>query len=137
MTNPIYNRLSKKYKGVVITGETGDVDRQVNVNHFQNNPDCKFIIGTIGAMGTGLTLTAGTVVVFMDHPWTRAAYDQAVDRCHRIGQRNQITIYNLLCKNTIDERIWEIVQKKGMMADAIIDGKVAGNKAELLDFLLS
>ena len=137
MTNPIYNRLSNNYKGVIITGETGDVDRQVNVNHFQNNPDCKFILGTIGAMGTGLTLTAGTVVVFMDHPWTRAAYDQAVDRCHRIGQKNQLTIYNLLCKNTIDERIWEIVQKKGMMADAIIDGKVAGNKAELLDFLLS
>ena len=137
MTTPIYNRLSKNYKGVIITGETGDVDRQRNVNHFQNNPDCKFILGTIGAMGTGLTLTAGTVVVFMDHPWTRAAYDQAVDRCHRIGQKNQLTIYNLLCKNTMDERIWEIVQKKGMMSDAIIDGKIAGNKTELLDFLLS
>ena len=137
MTNPIYNRLSKNYKGVIITGETSDVDRQVNVNHFQNNPDCKYIIGTIGAMGTGLTLTAGTVVVFMDHPWTRAAYDQAVDRCHRIGQKNKLTIYNLLCKNTMDERIWEIVQRKGMMADAIIDGKAVGNKKELLDFLLS
>lgn len=137
MTTPIYNRLSKHYKGVIITGETNDVDRQVNVNHFQNNPDCKFILGTIGAMGTGLTLTAGTVVVFMDHPWTRAAYDQAVDRCHRIGQKNQLTVYNLLCKNTMDERIWEIVQKKGMMSDAIIDGKIAGNKTELLDFLLS
>lgn len=137
MTDPIYNRLSKNYKGVIITGETDDAERQVNVNHFQNNPECKYILGTIGAMGTGLTLTAGTVVVFMDHPWTRAAYDQAVDRCHRIGQNSNLTIYNLLCKNTIDERIWEIVQRKGAISDALIDGKATGCSTELLNFLLS
>lgn len=137
MTDPIYNRLSKNYKGVIITGETDDVERQVNVNHFQNNPECKFILGTIGAMGTGLTLTAGTVVVFMDEPWTMANKQQAIDRCHRIGTKSNITIYTILCKNTMDERIHEIVEKKGMIADAIIDGKVAGNKTELLDFLLS
>ena len=137
MTTPIYNKLCKNYKGVIITGETDDVDRQVNVNQFQNNPECKYILGTIGAMGTGLTLTAGTVVVFMDHPWTRAAYDQAVDRCHRIGQSSNLTIYNLLCKNTIDERIWEIVQRKGAISDALIDGKSTGCSTELLNFLLS
>jgi SNF2 family DNA or RNA helicase len=137
MTDPIYNRLSKNYKGVIITGATDDAERQVNVNHFQNNPECKFILGTIGAMGTGLTLTAGTVVVFMDEPWTMANKQQAIDRCHRIGTKSNITIYTLMCKNTIDERIHEIVEKKGMIADAIIDGKIAGNKTELLDFLLS
>lgn len=137
MTSPIYNKLSKNYKGVIITGETDEVERQVNVSHFQNNPDCKFILGTIGAMGTGLTLTAGTVVVFMDEPWTMANKQQAIDRCHRIGTKSNITIYTIMCKNTIDERIHEIVEKKGMIADAIIDGKVAGNKTELLNFLLS
>jgi SNF2 family DNA or RNA helicase len=137
MTTPICNRLCKNYKGVVITGETNDIDRQVNVNHFQTNPDCNFIIGTIGAMGTGLTLTAGTVVVFMDEPWTMANKQQAIDRCHRIGTKSNITIYTIMCKNTIDERIHDIVEKKGMIADAIVDGKVIGNKTELLDFLLS
>lgn len=137
MTSPVYDRLSKLYDGVIITGETADADRQLNVNRFQNDDNCKFILGTIGAMGTGLTLTAGTVVVFMDHPWTRAAYDQAVDRCHRIGQKNNITVYNLLCRGTIDERIWEIVNNKGAMSDAIIDGKITGNKMELLNYLLS
>ena len=137
MTSPIYNKLCKNYKGVIITGETDDAERQVNVNHFQNNPECKFIIGTIGAMGTGLTLTAGTVVVFMDEPWTMANKQQAIDRCHRIGTKSNITVYTIMCKNTIDERIHEIVEKKGMIADAIIDGKVVGNKTELLDFLLS
>jgi SWI/SNF-related matrix-associated actin-dependent regulator 1 of chromatin subfamily A len=137
MTNPVYNRLSKNYKGVVITGETHDAERQINVNRFQYQPECKFILGTIGAMGTGLTLTAGTVVVFLDEPWTMANKQQAIDRCHRIGTNSNITIYTIMCKNTIDERIHEIVEKKGAISDAIIDGKIVGNKTELLNFLLS
>jgi SNF2 family DNA or RNA helicase len=137
MTTPICSRLFRHYEGAVITGETDEALRQANVDRFQNNPDCKFIVGTIGAMGTGLTLTAGTVVVFMDEPWTMANKQQAIDRCHRIGTKSNITVYTIMCKNTIDERIHEIVEKKGMIADAIIDGKVVGNKTELLDFLLS
>ena len=136
MVNPIHYRLSNNYKGVIITGETEDAERQVNVNHFQNNPECNYILGTIGAMGTGLTLTAGTVVVFMDEPWTMANKNQAIDRCHRIGTKSNITIYTIMCKNTIDERIHEIVEKKGAMADALIDGKIVGNRLELLNFLL-
>ena len=137
ITDIIWSRLSKKYKGVMITGQTQDAERQVNVNHFQNNPECKFIIGTIGAMGTGLTLTAGTVEIFMDHPWNRALYDQAVDRCHRIGQSENVTVYNLLCKDTIDERVWSIVKKKGEIADNIVDGITVENKSEIIDYLLS
>lgn len=137
MTTPVYDRLSSNYKGVVITGETEETVRQANVERFQNDPHCKFIVGTIGAMGTGLTLTAGTVVTFLDEPWTMANKQQAIDRCHRIGTKSNITIYTIMCKNTIDERIHEIVEKKGMIADAIIDGKVMGNKTELLNFLLS
>lgn len=137
MTDIIRSRLSKNYKGVMITGQTDDAERQVNVNHFQNNPECKYILGTIGAMGTGLTLTAGTVVIFVDEPWNKALYDQAVDRCHRIGQKNNITIYNLLTKGTIDERIHELVYKKGLFSDAIIDGKIMGNKTEIFNYLIS
>lgn len=137
MTDAIWNRLSQKYKGVIITGETADVDRQVNVNHFQTNPECKFILGTIGAMGTGLTLTAGTVEIFVDEPWNKALKDQAEDRCHRIGTSSNITIYTIMCKNTIDERIHDIVERKGLMSDALVDGKIVGDKMELLNFLLS
>ena len=135
MTDAIYMRLSK-YMPALITGETKDTIRQSLVDEFQTNNGSKIIIGTIGAMGTGLTLSAGTVVIFLDHPWTKAIYDQAVDRCHRIGQKNNITIYNLMCKNSIDERIWTIVQNKGKMSDQIIDGKIEGNKAELINYLI-
>ena len=98
VTNPAFKRLSQKYKGVMITGETKDADRQSYVDAFQNNDRVKFIIGTIGAMGTGLTLTAGTVEIFLDEPWNMALKEQAIDRCHRIGQNSNITIYTLLCR---------------------------------------
>lgn len=134
MTDVIFDRLSK-YDPSIITGQIND--RDYEVRRFQNDDTCRVIVGTIGAMGTGLTLTAGTVVVFMDEPWTKAAYDQAVDRCHRIGTKDNITIYNLLTKNTIDERIHEIVAKKGMLSDALVDGKIVGNSMEILEYLLS
>lgn len=137
MTDPAYKRLAKKYSGAIITGDTADSDRQANVDKFQNDPKCKFIIGTIGAMGTGLTLTAGTVEIFLDEPWNMALKEQAVDRCHRIGQKNNLTVYTLICQGTIDERINELVEKKGEMSNILIDGKIEGNKSDLINFLLS
>lgn len=138
MTSVIMDRLALKgYEPVIITGDTPDNSRQAYVDYFQNEPNCKVIVGTIGAMGTGLTLHAGTVEIFLDEPWNRALYDQAVDRCHRIGQKQNITVHNILCKDTIDERIHKLVYDKGVLSDAIVDGKVNKNKLELLEYLLS
>jgi len=137
MTDEIYLRLHN-YHPAVITGQTDDASRQDEVKHFQNDADCKVIIGTTGAMGTGLTLTAGTVEIFLDEPWNMALKDQAVDRCHRIGQNNNVTIYTLLTKHTIDEKIHKLVYKKGAMADKLVDGKVENtDKGALVDYLLS
>lgn len=135
MTDVIYRRLNH-YHPAIITGQTDDTMRQVMVNDFQNNEDVKVIIGTIGAMGTGLTLTAGTVEIFMDEPWNRANKEQAEDRCHRVGTKENVTIYTLICKGTIDERINELVEKKGQMADALVDGVHSADKSALIDFLI-
>ena len=138
MTDAICNKLkSVGYKVGVITGETPDSSRQEIVDVFQNSSDLKVLVGTIGAMGTGLTLTAATTVIFVDEPWNKALFDQAVDRAHRIGQKNNITIHSIMCKDTIDERIHNLIYKKGAMSDAIIDGKVVGNKNEVFDYLLN
>jgi SNF2 family DNA or RNA helicase len=137
VTNPAFKRLSKKYKGVMITGETKDNLRQEYVDKFQNDDKVKFIVGTIGALGTGLTLTAGTVEIFLDEPWNMALKEQAIDRCHRIGAKSNITIYTLICKGTIDERINSLVEKKGQMADILVDGKIEGDKNALINYLLS
>ena len=88
-------------------------------------------------MGTGLTLTAGSVIVFMDEPWNMALKNQAIDRCHRIGTKSNVIVYTLLCKNTIDERVHELVENKGAMSDALIDGVARKDKMELINYLLS
>lgn len=136
MTSVIFDRLEGKgFDRCYITGSTPDAIRQETVEAFQNEDNCKVIIGTIGSMGTGLTLTAATTVIFYDEPWNKALFDQAVDRAHRIGQKNNITIYSLMCKDTIDERIHNIIYKKGAMSDALIDGKGVMSR-EVFDYLL-
>lgn len=136
MTTPIAERLAK-YNPAIITGEINADARQQMIDKFQNNDKCKVIVGTSGAMGTGLTLTAGSVEIFLDEPWNMALKEQCVDRCHRIGQKNNLTIYTIMCKNTIDEKVHDIVLSKGELSDAIVDGKISKNKAQLVDFLLS
>jgi SNF2 family DNA or RNA helicase len=136
MTNPTYERYKKLYNPAIITGETKD--RVAEERKFMTDDSCKIIIGTTGAMGTGLTLTAATYVIFVDEPWNMALKRQAEDRAHRIGTTENINVITLICKNTIDERINELVEKKGAMADLIVDGKVASqDKAQLVEFLLS
>jgi len=136
MTNPTFERYKKLYNPAIITGETKD--RVVEEKKFMEDESCKIIIGTTGAMGTGLTLTAATYVIFLDEPWNKALKDQAEDRAHRIGTKENITIITLMCKNTIDERIHDLVLQKGKLADLIVDEKLtAQNKALLVDFLLS
>lgn len=124
----------KSYNPAYITGATKADERMTQVDRFQNNDKCKVIIGTIGAMGTGLTLTAAQNVIFLDSPWNMALKAQAEDRAHRIGTKGTVNIITLVCKNTIDERIEELVEKKGQIADALVDGKISGDD---INFLLS
>lgn len=124
----------KSYNPAYITGATKADERMKEVDRFQNDDKCKVIIGTIGAMGTGLTLTAAQNVIFLDSPWTMALKAQAEDRAHRIGTKGTVNIITLVCKNTIDERIEELVEKKGQIADALVDGKIS---VDDINFLLS
>lgn len=137
ITDEVVARLKKKYHCILITGETKDSDRQNLVDSFQTNDEVKVAIGTIGAMGTGITLTAGSVMIFLDEPWNTALKDQAIDRCHRIGTKENLTIYTIMAHGTIDERIHELVEKKGIMSDALVDGKIKGSVTDMLNFLLS
>lgn len=124
----------KSYNPAYITGATKADERMREVDRFQNDNKCKVIIGTIGAMGTGLTLTAAQNVIFLDSPWNMALKAQAEDRAHRIGTQGTVNVITLVCKNTIDERIEELVEKKGQIADVLVDGKVS---IEDINYLLS
>ena len=133
MTGPTMERL-KRFNPAIITGETKD--RKEQQERFMTDSRCKVIVGTIGAMGTGLTLTAASTVIFLDSPWNRANKEQAEDRAHRIGTTSNVNIITIVCKDTIDERIEDLINKKGAMADALVDGKVDLNKSEVIDYLL-
>ena len=137
MTNVIRNKL-KKYNPAYITGEVGSVQRMEEKDRFQNDPNCKVMIGTIGALGTGFTLTAAQLVIFVDEPWNRGIKDQAEDRAHRIGTRGTVRIVTILTRDTVDEGVYNLVQKKGKMADLLVDGKVDGKNVDnVLSYLLT
>ena len=113
-----------------------DFEKGQLINFYCNNDNCKIIIGTIGAMGTGLTLTAADVVIFFDEPWTSGNKLQAEDRAHRIGAKNNVQIITLVTKNTIDERIFDIVKRKALISDNLIDNLSCADITNLLNFLL-
>lgn len=109
------------YNPAVVTGQTKDTE--VEISKFKQDSSCKVILGTIGALGTGYTLTEADTIIFLDEPWTMADKLQAEDRCHRIGTKTSVNIITLLCKNTIDERIHELITSKGELSDMLVDKK--------------
>lgn len=120
--NPLYIKLSTLgYNPALVTGETKNPIEEMN--KFQSDNTCKVILGTTPALGTGYTLTAANTVIFIDEPWSKAIKDQAEDRCHRIGTKGTVNIITLICKDTIDERIHQIIKDKGELSDRIVDGK--------------
>lgn len=123
--------ILKPYNPAKITGDTKD--RMYEIDKFQNDENCFVILGTIGAMGTGLTLNKASNVIFLDEPWNRALKDQAVDRAHRIGTKNNINIYTLICRDTIDEGVHKTVMKKGRLADEIVDGVTTEELERLIE----
>lgn len=135
MINPTYEYL-KAYNPAIITGEIKD--RVAQQDKFMQDAKCKVIVGTIGAMGTGLTLTAANTVIFLDEPWNKAIKSQAEDRAHRIGTSSSVNIITLMCKNTIDERVHEILEQKGNIAELMLDKKLSLNdKKKLIKFLIT
>ena len=86
----VYKEALKDYNPAYIVGAVDPEDRQKEVDKFQNDPTCKVAIGTIGAMGTGLTMTAASYVFFIDKRYWDAENKQAEDRAHRIGTTNTV-----------------------------------------------
>lgn len=112
----------------MIHGGVKNKERQKEVNKFQENDNCKVFVATIKAGGLGLTLTAGSIAVFLDKDWTNANNTQAVDRLHRIGQERNVTVIELLAKDSIEEYIEELLAEKQETFDSLIEGKITGKE---------
>lgn len=137
VTERVYKRLSSKYKVAYIDGSVSEKERHIQEKLFQEDDDYKVIIGTTGAMGTGLTLTSANYVFFMDKPWTMSDTEQAEDRAYRIGTTKNVTIVTLIAEGTIDEKIEELLEMKKELFDLVVDGKGSvDDKKQLLRFLI-
>lgn len=112
------------YGVVKATGDNTDDEIERAKFSFQNDDSVKVFIGTWQKCGTGITLTAASYMIFMDTPWTDSVYTQAQDRIYRIGTSKSVTIYNLIAKDTIDERVLEIVNDKKAIANYIVDDEI-------------
>lgn len=116
----VLGKFKEHYPSAVsITGEDSASQRQFAVDQFQNNPDCKLIICSIQAAGVGLTLTASSQVAFIELGWHPAIHDQCEDRCHRIGQNDNVTCTYFLGKDTIDEWVYGIINEKRSMTNQV------------------
>lgn len=118
----VCEQLAEHFSAPMIIGSTTQSNRQAAVDRFQNDDDCKIIVGNLQAMGVGLTLTAASNVAFMELGWTPAIHDQAEDRAHRIGQESRVTAWYLLAEHTIEDTISELIEQKREIVDAATAG---------------
>ena len=121
-----------------ITGETLKEKRLQLVKEFNENDVQVFLI-SLKAGGVGLNLTGADVVIHYDPWWNVAAQNQATDRAHRIGQQNKVTVYKLIVKQSVEEKILKMQEMKKDLADKVISGEanqLGGlSKEELLEIL--
>ncbi len=105
----------------MLTGKTSKEKRKEYVDAFQNDETTLFLI-SLKAGGSGLNLTNAQAVIHFDPWWNMSAKNQATDRAHRIGQTETVQVFSLIMKNTIEEKIQELQQKKMNLADAFVEG---------------
>lgn len=129
----LYNEALQEYNPVYIVGKVSPEDRQKEVERFQTDPNCKLAIGTIGAMGTGLTLNKASYVFFIDKLWNSGENAQAEDRAHRIGTAGTVNVISMVAKGSVDEGVEEYLLENQDLFDRVVDGK--GSKADIKTIL--
>jgi SNF2 family DNA or RNA helicase len=95
-------------------------NRGEQIVKFNQDPECEVFLGSLQASGLGLDLTAGSVVIHYDRWWNAARENQATDRVHRIGQTRGVQVFKLVTKNTIEEKIDQIIFNKGQMMEDVV-----------------
>jgi SNF2 family DNA or RNA helicase len=115
-------------------------DRQARVARFQEDPDCRLFLVSLKAGGQGLNLTAADYIYILDPWWNPAVEAQAVDRAHRIGQTRRVFAYRLIARDTVEEKIVALQDRKRELAESIVraDESVIGSlTAEDVELLFS
>lgn len=101
-------------------GSTSAADREKAIQNFQSNEQCRVFLISLKAGGVGLNLTAADYVYIVDPWWNPAVEQQAIDRTHRIGQTKNIFAYRMICKDTIEDKILQLQERKRILAKELI-----------------
>ena len=117
--------IERNIKYFKLTGSTKVSERIKLVDDFNNNPDVKIFLISLKAGGTGLNLTGADMVIHYDPWWNASAENQATDRAYRIGQKNNVQVYKLITNNSIEEKIYELQQKKSELVDNMLSTKTS------------
>ncbi len=105
---------------VYFDGSTASAERERAIQEFQNNSNCRVFLISLKAGGIGLNLTAADYVYIVDPWWNPAVEQQAIDRTHRIGQTKNIFAYRLICKETIEEKMLQLQERKRALASELV-----------------
>ena len=111
---------NKNISYLKLTGQTKVADRINLVDKFNEDESIKVFLISLKAGGTGLNLTGADMVIHYDPWWNLSAENQATDRTYRIGQKNNVQVYKLITKNSIEEKIYELQQKKAKLIDNML-----------------
>ena len=95
-------------------------ERGAEIARFRDDPDCRVFTASLRAGGLGIDLTSASVVIHYDRWWNQAREDQATDRVHRLGQNKGVQVIKLITRNTIEEKIDELIARKGALATDLI-----------------
>lgn len=117
-----------QFRFSVNTGDVPDAVVASNVERFQEDPNEQVFIGTWGKVGTGWTLNAASYLICIDTPYTAAMFDQGTDRIWRVNNTRPAFITVLICGDTIDERVQEIIEHKKELGEYLVDGIETGNQ---------
>ena len=119
----IIQAVAKKYgeKSIVdYYGLTPQEERQPNIKRFQDDPECRFIVGTPSTGGYGITLTAANTVIYYSNGYDLEKRLQSEDRAHRIGQKKSVTYVDIMADDTVDEKIVQALRKKINIASEVL-----------------
>ena len=116
-------QLNIKY--LKLTGATKVDERIEMVDEFNENPNIKVFLISLKAGGTGLNLTGADMVIHYDPWWNISTENQATDRAYRIGQKNNVQVYKLITKDSIEEKMYELQQKKAELIDNMLSTKTS------------
>jgi len=122
----VLNEIHEKYKNISVlhTGDFSVSERNEMVTIFQDeNSNIKIFLGTISTANFGLTLTAASKMLLLTLPYSVGEYDQISDRIHRIGQKNSVMIYPIIYIDTIDEYVFDLLEKKMIEITKTLDNK--------------